>query len=90
MRLPRNKPEAARYQPRAGDSPEMARWRQRMATDEAKAIYQRRGSLAEWANAQLRNKGMSQFTVRGLPKVTAVAVLLVVTQNLLRWIALGT
>ena len=90
VRLPRNKPEAERYQPREGDSPEVAQWRERMATPEAKAIYQRRGSLAEWANAQLRNKGMQQFTVRGLPKVTAVAVLLVMTQNLLRWLAIGT
>ena len=90
VRLPRNKPEAERYQPRAGDSPEVAQWRQRMATEEAKQIYQGRGSLAEWANAQVRNMGLQQFTVRGIPKVTAVAVLMVVTQNLLRWLALGT
>jgi len=90
VRLPRNKPEAERYQPREGDSPEVVQWRQRMASQEAKQVYQRRGSLAEWANAQLRQRGMTQFTVRGIPKVTAVATLLVVTQNLLRWLALGT
>ncbi len=90
VRLPRNKPEAERYQPREGDSPEVAQWRQRMATEEAKQVYQKRGALAEWANAHLRYRGMSQFTVRGLPKVTTVAVLLAVTQNLLRWLALGT
>ena len=36
VRLPRNKPEAERYQPRYKDSPEVVRWRQRMATGEAK------------------------------------------------------
>jgi len=90
VRLPRNKAEGERYQPREGDSPEVAQWRQRMATPEAKVIYQRRGSLAEWANAQLRNKGLHQFTVRGLTKVTMVATLMVVTQNLLRWLAIGS
>ena len=38
VRLPRNQPEAERYAPRAGESPEVVEWRQRMATDEAKAI----------------------------------------------------
>ena len=90
VRLPRNKAEEERHQPREGDSPEVVQWRQRMATPEAKHLYQRRGSLAEWANAHLRCRGMTQFTVRGIPKVTAVTLLLVVTQNLLRWLALGT
>lgn len=88
--LPWKKAEAERYQPREGDSPEVAQWRQRMATQEAKAVYQGRGALAEWANAHLRRRGMTQFTVRGIPKVTLVATLMVVTQNLLRWLAIGT
>jgi transposase len=87
VRLPRNKPEEERYQPRAGDSPEVVAWRARMATDEAKAIYRQRGSTAEWANAQVRQHGVSQFTVRGLAKVTTVMLLVAVAHNLLRWTA---
>lgn len=89
VRLPRNKPEAERYQPRPGDSPEVIRWRARMATAEAKEVYKERGALAEWANAQVRQLGVSQFTVRGLPKVTTVMLLVAVAHNLLRWVAAG-
>ena len=59
-----------------------------MATDEAKAIYRQRGSLAEWTNAQVRLHGVSQFSVRGLAKVTSVMLLVAVSHNLLRWVAL--
>ena len=85
VRLPRNRPEEERYQPRYEDGPEVVRWRQRMATEEAKAVYRQRGSTAEWANAQVRQHGVSQFTVRGLAKVTTVMLLVVVAHNLLRW-----
>ncbi len=88
VRLPRNRPEQERYQPRYGDSPEVVRWRQRMATEEAKAIYKERGATAEWANAQVRQHGVSQFTVRGLAKVTTLMFLVAVAHNLLRWAAM--
>ncbi len=89
VRLPRNKPEEERYQPRYEDSPEVVRWRQRMATEEAKAVYRQRGSTAEWVNAQVRQHGVSQFAVRGLVKVTTVMLLVAVAHNLLRWSALA-
>ncbi len=85
VRLPRNKPEEERCQPRYGDGPEVARWRQRMSTEEAKAVYRQRGSMAEWTNAQVRLHGVSQFSVRGLAKVTSVMLLIAVAHNLLRW-----
>ena len=90
VKLPRNKPEEERYLPREGDTPEVATWRGRMATEEAKAIYRSRGSLSEWANAQIRRLGLTQFMVRGVAKVTTVATLIAVTHNLLRWLAWGT
>jgi len=89
VRLPRNKPDAERYQPRQGDSPAVVQWRQRMATPAAQEVYKQRGALAEWANAQVRQLGVTQFTVRGLGKVTTVMLLVAVTLNLLRWLALG-
>ena len=89
VKPPRNKPEPERYEPRYGDGPEVAQWRQRMATDEAKAIYRQRGSLAEWTNAQVRLHGVSQFSVRGVAKVTSVMLLVAVAHNLLRWASMG-
>ena len=90
VRLPRNKPEEERYQPRDQDGPAVVRWRQRMSTQEAQAIYKQRGATAEWVNAQIRQHGVTQFTVRGLPKATAVILLAAVAHNLMRWIALTT
>lgn len=88
VRLPRNRPEEERYQPRYEDGPEVVRWRQRMATEEAKAVYRERAATAEWVNAQVRHHGVSQFTVRGLGKVTTVMLLVAVAHNLLRWATL--
>ena len=88
VRLPRNKPEEERYQPRYEDSPEVVRWRQRMATEEAKAVYRGRGSTAEWANAQVSQHGVTRFTVRGVAKLTSVMLLVAVAHNILRWAAL--
>ena len=89
VKPPRNKPEHERYEPRYGDGPEVAQWRQRMATDEAKAIYRQRGAVAEWTNAQVRLHGVSQFSVRGVAKVTSVMLLVAVAHNLLRWASMG-
>jgi transposase len=56
------------------DSDEMFAFRQRMATEEAQALYRQRSSIAEFPNAQCRNHGLYQFRVRGLLKVRAVAL----------------
>lgn len=87
VRLPKHKPEEERYKPHYGDTPEVVQWRQRMATDDAKAVYRQRAAIAEWTNAQVRQHGVSQFTVRGLAKVTTVMLLVAVAHNLLRWAA---
>lgn len=70
-----------RYAPHRKDSPAVARWRQRMATDEAKEIYKERAQTAECGNAQARNRGLRQFLVRGLAKVKAVAMWFAVAHN---------
>lgn len=90
VRLPRNKPEEERYEPGQGDSPEVVAWRERMADTGAKEVYRQRGAIAEWANAQVRQHGVSQFNVRGLAKVTTAILLVAVAHNLLRWISLTT
>jgi len=65
-------------------------WRERMSTEAAKEVYKQRASTAEWSNAQVCQHGVSQFRVRGVAKVTAVMLLVVLAHNLLRWAALGT
>jgi transposase len=77
-------PERDPHTPRPDDPPEVAAWRQRMATPEAKEIYKERASTAECVNAQVRNRGLYQFRVRGLQKVKAVVLLYVLAHNLLR------
>jgi transposase len=77
------------HTPRDDDSPAVAQWRQRMATDDAKAIYKDRASTAECVNALARNRGLYQFRVRGLVKVKAVALLYALAHNLMRAVTLG-
>jgi transposase len=68
----------------------MKGWRERMSTETAKEVYKQRAATAEWSNAQVSQHGVSQFRVRGVAKVTAVMLLVVLAHNLLRWAALGT
>lgn len=63
-----------RFAPRPDDPPEVAAWRRRMASDEAKAIYKERAATVECVNAQARNRGLTRFLVRGMDKVKAVAL----------------
>ena len=74
--------------PRDDDSPAVAEWRQRMATDEAKAIYRERAATAECVNALARNRGLQRFLVRGLRKVKAVALWYALAHNLMRAVTL--
>jgi len=76
------------HTPREDDSPAVAEWRQRMATDEAKAIYRERAATAECVNALARNRGLQRFLVRGLRKVKAVVLWYVLAHNLMRAAAL--
>jgi transposase len=77
-----------RYEPKATDSEEVAEWRQRMGTPEAKEIYKERAATAECVNAQARNRGMTQLTVRGVEKVKAIALWFAIVQNMARFFAL--
>ena len=60
-----------------------------MKTDEAKAIYKRRGATAECVNAQFRNQGLLRFLVRGVEKTLAVVLVHAITNNMRRGWALA-
>jgi transposase len=81
-------PNREPHTPREDDSPAVAEWRRRMATDEAKMIYRQRAATAECVNALARNRGLQRFLVRGLQKVKAVALLYAIAHNLMRAVTL--
>lgn len=72
------------FAPQKGDSEAVKEWRRRMGTEEAKMLYRFRAATAEWSNAQARNRGLYQVTVRGLTKVKAVLLLYALVHNLLQ------
>jgi len=72
-----------------GDTDEMERFRQRMGTEEAKTQYKTRPSIAEFPNAEFRNRGLTQFRSRGRVKVKAEALWHAITYNFMRMTHLG-
>ncbi|MEL7646135.1 MAG: transposase, partial [Anaerolineaceae bacterium] len=66
------------------DSPQVAEWKQRMMSEEAKEKYKGRAATVEWANALLRNRGLYRFLVRGLRKARAVLLWFVLAHNLVQ------
>jgi transposase len=74
------------YAPKAGDKAGMRALRQRMGTEEGKAIYKQRASTAEWVNAGYRNRGLYGVLVRGVKKVRAVVLLQSLVHNLFQTI----
>ena len=65
--------------PRTADSPALAAWRARMASDEGKERYKRR-SRCELVHAKLRNLGLDRVSARGKEKVL----------TWMRWFALAS
>jgi len=69
--------------------PEIAAYRQKMQTDEAKAIYKTRSQVAEFPNLWIKAKlGLRQFCVRGVAKVRTESLWAALTYNIQQWIRL--
>jgi transposase len=71
------------------DTDQYANFRARMAEPEYQQLYRLRPSIAEFPNADCRNRNLRQFRVRGLAKVKAVVLWYALAFNLLRMINLG-
>jgi transposase len=82
------KPEAkkkpkVKKKPKAEEKPGVVAWHKRMAEEESTTIYARR-ITCERPHADVRNRGLYRFLVRGLDKVKAVALWHVTAYNFLQ------
>ena len=76
---------SAKAGPSADTDPAVGEWRDRMQTAEAKRTFRARASLCELSNAHLeQHHGVTQVLVRGLTKVTSVALIAGLAANLLQ------
>jgi transposase len=69
-------------------APAVVAWRERMATEAARAIYRTRAATAECVNALARTRGLHQVRVRGSAKVRTVLLWFAVAHNLMRAVTL--
>ena len=70
--------------PDANMEPAVDAWRHIMQTPEGKDLYRARAGLCELPNAQFKSRfGLERFLVRGLDKVTSVALLVAIASNIL-------
>jgi hypothetical protein len=73
-------------EPKSGDSDAIRAWKQRMASEEGQKIYKDRAATSETVNADLRTyRGLVPLTVRGLGKITCVALWCALAHNLMHF-----
>jgi transposase len=85
MPPPRSRdPNVDPFAPKSTDSENVAQWRSRMASPEAKALYKQRAATIECTNAQVRRRGLYQFLVRGRLKTRGVLLWHALAHNLMR------
>jgi transposase len=88
--VPERKGTPDPYAVKPTDSEAVRRWKERMATEEAKRIYRERAATAETVNGDLRAwRSLDRFLVRGKRKVLCVLLWNALTYNILRWVALA-
>jgi len=74
---------------RIEELPQVARFRQKMETEEAREIYRHRSQIAETPNLWIKTKfKLRQFSVRGLSKVGMESMWVCLTYNICQWIRL--
>jgi transposase len=75
---------------RMTENAEVAAFREKMKTEAARAIYKKRGGLAEFPNCWIKEKlGMRKFRLRGLAKATTEALWGVLTYDVMQWLRLS-
>lgn len=75
---------------RRGENVEVAAFREKMKTDAAQQIYKKRGPVAEFPNAWIKEKlGIRKFRLRGMAKATTEVLWGVLTYDVQQWIRLS-
>lgn len=75
---------------RIQEHPDIAAFREKMAQAESQAAYRKRGPVAEFPNAWIKEKlGLRKFRVRGLLKAGAELIWACLTYNAMQWIRLS-
>ena len=68
------------------ENAEVAEFRKKMETAEARQIYKQRGAVAEFPNCWIKEKlGLRKFRLRGLANAATEALWAVVTYDILQW-----
>ena len=72
---------------RVEEAADIAEFRRKMETEEAKGIYRQRGEVAEFPNAWIKEKiGLRKFSLRGLVKAGIELTWACLTYNAMLWI----
>jgi len=71
--------------PKKGDSEAVLAWRKRLGTEEFAELYRQRPSSTEFSNMTTKAHGMRKFLVRGLSKVSSMAILHAIAHNMVRF-----
>ena len=72
---------------RVKEQEDVAAFRQKMESAESRMIYRRRGEVAEFPNAWIKEKlGVRKFRVRGLVKAGSELLWACLTYNVMQWI----
>ena len=75
---------------RMTENVEVAAFREKMKTEAAQDIYKKRGPVAEFPNAWIKEKlGIRKFRLRGMAKATTEALWGAFTYNVQQWIRLS-
>lgn len=74
--------------PLKNDSEAILNWRKLIGNEEVEDVYRLRCSTAEFSNAQVKNRGLDKFSVRGLIKAKGEALLYAIALNVSRYFSL--
>lgn len=75
---------------RMAENAEVAAFREKMKTEAAQQIYKKRGPVAEFPNAWIKDKlGIRKFRLRGIAKATTEALWGALTYDVQQWVRLS-
>jgi len=75
---------------RVKEPAEVVAFRKKMETAESRAVYRRRGEVAEFPNAWIKEKlGLRKFRLRGLVKAGSELIWACLTYNIMQWVREG-